>query len=111
MQALNDLEEQRLINRFRSELKELVKRRPELCQGEGNWSDDLSKLEKAIMTTPTKDRMAQYRARQRDKGLKAVTVFLTTEAQERLNALMAERPDATMGEIISEALNEKGQRQ
>lgn len=106
MRVLNDLEEQRLLNRFRAELKELVKRRPELCEGEGNWSDDLPRLERA-MATPTKDRMAQYRSRQREKGLKAVTVFLTTEAQERLNTLMAERPDATMGEIISEALKEK----
>jgi hypothetical protein len=108
MRVLNDLEEQRLLNRFRAELKELVKRRPELCEGEGNWSDDLPRLERA-MATPTKDRMAQYRSRQREKGLKAVTVFLTTEAQERLNTLMAERPDATMGEIISEALKEKEQ--
>lgn len=103
MQALNDLQEQRLLNRFRAELKDLVKRRPELCAGEGNWSDDLPRLEKA-MATPTKERMAKYRARQQEKGLKAVTVFLTTEAQERLNVLMAEHPDATMGAIIGEAL-------
>ena len=38
-------------------------------------------------------------------------MFLTVEAQERLNVLMAKRPGATMGEIISEALNEKEQRQ
>ena len=106
MQALNDLEEQRLLNQFRSELKELVKRRPELCEGEGSWSDDLPRLERA-MATPTKDRMVQYRSRQREKGLKAVTVFLTPEAQERLNALMAERPNATMGEIISEILTQQ----
>ena len=56
------------------------------------------------MATPTKERMAKYRARQQEKGMKAVTVFLTVEAQKRLNTLMAERPDATMGAIIGEAL-------
>ena len=91
------------VKRTRLELADVVKRHPELCQGEGAWSDNLEQLEESIMT-PTKDRMAKYRAKQREKGLKAITIFLTPEAQQQLAAIMAERPDATMGEIISEAL-------
>ena len=48
--------------------------------------------------------MDKYRAKQKEKGLKAVNVFLTPEAQETLAAIMAERPGVTMGEIISEVL-------
>ena len=91
------------VKTARAELAELAKQHPELCQGSGTWANNLDTLEDMIMT-PGKTRMAKYRARQQEKGLKTVTVFLTPAAQQRLNAIMAERPAATMGEIISEAL-------
>lgn len=100
MQTIVDLEQ---VKRTRIELADVVKRHPELCQGKGNWSDNLDTLEEAMMT-PVKDRMAKYRAKQKEKGLKAVNVFLTPEAQETLAAIMAEHPNLTMGEIISETL-------
>ena len=91
------------VKQSRAALAALAQQHPELCQGSGTWANNLNVLEDIIMT-PGKTRMARYRAKQQEKGLKAVTVFLTPEAQRRLNALMGERPDATMGEIISEAL-------
>ena len=91
------------VKQSRAALAALVQQHPELRQGSGTWANNLDILEDIIMT-PGKTRMAKNRAKQQEKGLKAVTVFLTPEAQQRLNALMAERPDATMGEIISEAL-------
>ncbi|CDH45321.1 hypothetical protein [Candidatus Contendibacter odensensis] len=98
MQTIVDLEQ---VKRTRIELADVVKRHPELCQGEGRWSDNLDALEDGIMATG-KQRMEKYRAK--EKGLKAVNVFLTPEAQETLAAIMAEHPNLTMGEIISEAL-------
>ena len=91
------------VRQSRAALAALVQQHPELCQGSGTWANNLDTLEDIIMT-PGKTRMAKYRAKQQEKGLKTVTVFLTLEAQQRLNARMAERPDATMGAIISEAL-------
>ena len=63
----------------------------------------MAQLQEIIMT-PGKERIAKYRAKQREKGLKTVNVFLTPEAQTALNKLQSERPDATMGDIISDAL-------
>lgn len=63
----------------------------------------MSQLKEVIMT-PGKERIAKYRAKQREKGLKTVNVFLTPEAQAALNKLQSERPDATMGDVISDAL-------
>lgn len=100
MQTIIDLEQ---VKRTRIELADVVKRHPELCQGEGQWSDNLDTLEEVIMATG-KQRMDKYRAKQKEKGLKAVNVFLTPEAQETLAAIMEERPGVTMGEIISEVL-------
>ena len=94
------------VKHTRQELANLVQRHPELCQGEGRWSENLNILEEAIMT-PQKERMEKYRAKQRERGMKAVNVFLTPEAQAVLAAIMAERPDATMGDIISEALTQQ----
>lgn len=91
------------VKQSRAVLAALVQQHPELCQGNGAWANNLDILEDIIMT-PGKTRMKKYRAKQQAKGLKAVNIFLTPEAQQRLNILMAERPDATMGEIISEAL-------
>lgn len=91
------------VKQSRAALAALAQQHPELCQGSGTWANNLNTLEDMIMT-PGKTRMAKYRARQQEKGLKTVTVFLTPAAQQRLKAIMAERPDATMGEIISEAL-------
>ena len=67
------------------------------------WADSLDTLEEIIMT-PGKTRMAKYRANQAAKGLKTINVFLTPEAQAALNRLQSERPESTMGEIISDAL-------
>jgi hypothetical protein len=100
MQNIVDLER---VKRTRIELADVVKRHPELCQGEGHWSENLNTLEAVIMATG-KQRMEKYRAKQKEKGLRAVNVFLTPEAQETLAAIMAEHPNLTMGEIISEAL-------
>ena len=106
MQTIVDLEQ---VKRTRRELADVVKRHPELCQGKGHWSDHLDALEDMMMT-PGKQRMEKYRAKQKEKGLKAVNVFLTSEAQETLAALMAEHPNLTMGEIISAALTTQDRR-
>lgn len=63
----------------------------------------MSQLQEVIMT-PGKERIAKYRAKQKAMGLKTVNVFLTPEAQAALNKLQSERPDATMGDVISDAL-------
>ena len=86
-----------------AELDRLVAEHPERCNGSGTWANNLDTLEDIIMT-PGKTRMAKYRAKQKALGMKTINIFLTPEAQAALNALMIERPDATMGEIISEAL-------
>ena len=91
------------VKQARTALAALAQQHPELCQGDGTWGNNLDTLEDIIMT-PGKTRMEKYRAKQKARGMKPINIFLTPEAQAALNALMTERPDATMGEIISEAL-------
>lgn len=91
------------VRQSRAALAALAQQHPELCQGDGTWGNNLDTLEDIIMT-PGKTRMAKYRARQAAKGLKTINIFLTPEAQAALNQLQAEHPDATMGDIISDAL-------
>ena len=91
------------IRRALSELDRIAAEHPEICYRGQPWSNDMAQLQEIIMT-PGKERIAKYRAKQREKGLKTVNVFLAPEAQAALNKLQAERPDATMGDVISDAL-------
>lgn len=65
--------------------------------------ENMNQLQEIIMT-PSKQRVEKYRAKQRERGLKPVTVYLTPPAQAVLNKLQSEQPDANMGDIISNAL-------
>ena len=91
------------VRQSRAALAALAQQHPELCQGDGTWANNLDTLEDIIMT-PGKTRMAKYRANQKARGMKTINIFLTPEAQAALSRRQSERPDATMGEIISEAL-------
>ena len=91
------------IRRALAELDKIAAEHPEIRHRGQPWSNDMSQLQEVIMT-PGKERIAKYRAKQREKGLKTVNVFLTPEAQAALNKLQSERPDATMGDVISDAL-------
>ena len=91
------------VKQSRAALAALVQQHPELCQGSGTWANNLDTLEDIIMT-PGKTRMAKYRAKQKARGMKTINIFLTPEAQAALNQLQAEHPDATMGDIITDAL-------
>ena len=84
-------------------LDQIAADHPEIRHRGQPWSNDMSQLQEVLMT-PGKERIAKYRAKQREKGLKTVNVFLTPEAQAALNKLQSERPDATMGDVISDAL-------
>ena len=91
------------IRRALAELDRIAAEHPEIRHRGQPWSNDMAQLQEIIMT-PGKERIAKYRAKQREKGLKTVNVFLTPEAQAALNKLQSERPDATMGDVISDAL-------
>lgn len=91
------------IRRALAELDRIAANHPEIRHRGQPWSNDMAQLQEVIMT-PGKERIAKYRAKQREKGLKTVNVFLTPEAQAALNKLQSERPDATMGDVISDAL-------
>lgn len=91
------------IRRALAELDKIAAEHPEIRHRGQPWSNDMSQLQEVIMT-PGKERIAKYRAKQKAMGLKTVNVFLTPAAQVALNKLQAERPDATMGDVISDAL-------
>ena len=91
------------IRRALSELDRIAVEHPEICYRGQPWANDMNQLQETIMT-PSKQRIAKYRAKQREKGMKTVNVFLTPDAQAALHRLQAERPDATMGDVISDAL-------
>ena len=91
------------IRRALAELDKIAAEHPEIRHRGQPWSNDMSQLQEVIMT-PGKERIAKYRAKQKAMGLKTVNVFLTPEAQAALNKLQSERPDATMGDVISDAL-------
>lgn len=91
------------IRRALAALDRIAAEHPELRHCGQPWGDDMNQLRETIMT-PGKERIAKYRAKQRAKGLKTVNVFLTPEAQAALHRLQSERPDATMGDVISDAL-------
>jgi len=91
------------IRRALAELDRIAVEHPEIRHCGQPWANDMNQLQETIMT-PSKERIAKYRAKQREKGLKTVNVFLTPEAQAALNKLQSERPDATMGDVISDAL-------
>jgi deferrochelatase/peroxidase EfeB len=91
------------IRRALAELDRIAVEHPEIRHWGQPWANDMNQLQETIMT-PGKERIAKYRAKQREKGLKTVNVFLTPEAQAALNKLQSERPDATMGDVISDAL-------
>ena len=91
------------ITRALAELDRIAVEHPEICHKGQPWTKNLNTLEKVLMTSG-KTRIAEYRARQAAKGLKTINVFLTPEAQAALNRLQSERPESTMGEIISDAL-------
>ena len=91
------------VRQSRAALAALAQQHPELCQGDGTWGNNLDTLEDIIMT-PGKTRMEKYRAKQKARGMKPINIFLTPEAQAALSRLQSERPDATMGDIISDIL-------
>jgi hypothetical protein len=91
------------IHRALSELDRIAAEHPEHCHRGQPWAHDMNQLQETIMT-PGKERIAKYRAKQQQKGMKAVAVYLTPEAQAALYRLQSERPDASMGDIISDAL-------
>lgn len=54
--------------------------------------------------TPAKQRIAEYRARQKAKGMKEIAIHLTPEALKALRLLLDTSPDSSMGDVISSAL-------
>jgi hypothetical protein len=93
------------IRRALSALDRIAAEHPEIRHRGQPWANDMSQLQETIMT-PGKERIAKYRAKQHEKGMKAVNVFLTPAAQAALNRVQSERPDTTMGDVISDALLE-----
>ena len=91
------------IRRALSELDRIAAEHPEIHHRGQPWANDMNQLQDTIMT-PGKERIAKYRAKQQQKGLKSVTIYLTPEAQAALYRLQSERPDASMGAVISDAL-------
>lgn len=89
------------IRRALSALDKLAADNPDRCQGVGTWTE--SAVEEIIMGTPTKERVAQYRARLRDKGYRGIYIFAPESAIEKLKAL-AESTGLTYGDLIAVAL-------
>ena len=86
-----------------AELDRIAAEHPEIRHRGKPWGENMNQLQEIIMT-PSKQRDEKYRAKQRERGLKPVTVYLTPPAQAVLNKLQSEQPDANMGDIISNAL-------
>lgn len=99
MSAVIDLPRLRLAL---SALDKLAADNPDRCQGIGNWTE--SDAAEIVMGTPAKTRVAQYRARLRDKGYRGIYIFAPESAIEKLKVL-AESTGATYGDIIAVALD------
>ena len=91
------------ILRTLAELDRIAAAHPEIRKGGQPWNHDMNQLQEIVMT-PGKERIAKYRAKQKARGMKTINIFLTPAAQAALNQLQSERPDATMGDIISDVL-------
>ena len=87
-----------------AELDRLVAENPERCNGNGpKWADHLPELDKLTMGTPVKQRIKDYRARLREKGYKASTVYLSAATHERLLRL-SQQGGLNYGDLIGLAL-------
>ena len=87
-----------------AELDRLVAEHPERCNRNGpKWADHLPELDKLTMGTPVKQRIKDYRARLREKGYKASTVYLSAAAHDRLLRL-SQQGGLTYGDLIGLAL-------
>jgi hypothetical protein len=84
-----------------SELDLIAAEHPELCRP--RWIDNLSEL-KSIVGTPTRERMANYKARYREQGYRNVAVLLSPEAYHALTERLAEHPGASIRDVIEAAL-------
>ena len=91
------------IKKTRIDLADIVRRYPRLCEGSGNWANELNQLEDIVLATQN-ERMAKYRNKQREKGLKPITIYINPQAQAVLDRLQYESPEATMGDLISDSL-------
>ncbi len=91
------------IRKALAALDKLAADNPERFQGVGTWTE--SAVEEIIMATPTKDRVAAYRARMRDKGYRGIYVFAPESAIEKLKAL-SESTGMTYGDLIKAALDQ-----
>lgn len=65
--------------------------------------DGLEQLEQLVMTTTNQERLAKYREKQQQKGLKRVTVYLSPNAQAALRRLQ-DRTGESQSEILSDAV-------
>lgn len=75
------------LNRARAalaELDRLAAAHPERCQrGGSSWADNKEELSR-IMSTPAKQRIKDYRARLRERGYKATTIYINDETRALL---------------------------
>ena len=87
-----------------AELDRLVAEHPERCNGNGpKWADHLPELDKLTMGTPVKQRIKDYRARLREKGYKAATLYLPAGIPDRL-AQLSQQTGLTYGDLVALAL-------
>jgi hypothetical protein len=84
-------------------LDKLAADNPDRCQRIGNWTE--SDAAEIVMGTPAKTRVAQYRARLRDKGYRGIYIFAPESTIEKLKAL-AESTGMTYGDLIKAALDQ-----
>ena len=92
------------VRKALTELDRLAAEHPERCNRDGpKWADNLDELDKMTMGTPTKTRIKEYRARLREKGYKASTVYLTAATHERLLRL-SQQAGLAYGDLIGLAL-------
>ncbi|SDY42869.1 hypothetical protein SAMN05421644_1655 [Allochromatium warmingii] len=82
-----------------------------LNQGE-SWSEHLDELEDLIMATPTRERVAAYRARMKEQKSKTVLYVTVPEKIVSVVKVESEKTGQTAAEIVSAAiLNTYGQDQ
>lgn len=86
-----------------AELDRIAAEHPEIVGKGEPWKDNLEELQRVI-TMNHNQRIAEYRARQQAKGMRRVSIFLSPEATEALEALQRATPGKPVGEIISRAL-------
>lgn len=86
-------------------LDKLAAAHPERLSSSGpKWAQHLTELDKLTMATPVKQRIKDYRARLREKGYKAATLYLPAGAPEIL-ARLAEKTGLAYGDIVALALD------